>query len=205
MAKYSIKDGMGIIPARTKIITRNAFRLTRIVIPETVKEIQPGAFNGCPDIESIVVSEDNPVYDSREDCDAIVETASNKMIVGCANTIIPNSVTEIGNHAFESRTGLTSIVIPNSVSKIGEAAFDSCSALICLVIPDSVTLIGNGAFDDCCSLEVVFLPHSLQNLEDTDLSFTGCTSLKHIFVPAAMLGSYKERIPEHLHKTLSVY
>ena len=100
--------------------------LTSIEIPNSVTSIGTGAFGGCSGLTSIVVATNNPVYDSREDCNAIVETATNTLIAGCKDTFIPNSVTSIGDYAFYGCSGLTSIEIPNSVTSIGRGAFDNC-------------------------------------------------------------------------------
>ena len=122
--------------------------LTSIVIPNSVTEVGILAFMDCPDLTSIVVESGNPRYDSRNNCNAIIETASNTLIAGCKNTIIPNSVTEIGYGAFMDCTGLTSIVIPNSITKIGELAFQGCDGLTSVDIPNSVTEIVCDAFGD---------------------------------------------------------
>ena len=99
--------------------------LKNIFIPHSVESIGTAAFGGCG-LTSIVVATNNPVYDSREDCNAIVETATNTLIAGCKETFIPNSVTSIGDYAFYGCSGLTSIEIPNSVTSIGEGAFENC-------------------------------------------------------------------------------
>jgi hypothetical protein len=83
----------------------------------------------CGNLASIVIEEGNEVYDSRDNCNAIIETATNTLIAGCKNTIIPNSVTSIGEDAFYGCSGLTSITIPNSVTSIGNEAFKNCSGL----------------------------------------------------------------------------
>ena len=126
--------------------------LTGIVIPNSVTEIGEEAFDWCPGLTSLVVESGNPRYDSRNNCNAIIETASNTLIAGCKNTIIPNSVTAIGDCAFEGCTGLTSIDIPNSVTNIGDCAFSECTGLTSIVIPNSVTDIGEGAFSECTGL-----------------------------------------------------
>jgi len=103
-----------------------------------------------------VVESGNPRYDSRNNCNAIIETATNTLIAGCKNTTIPNSVTKIGPCAFFGCDGLTSIDIPNSVISIGDNAFAYCTGLTSIVIPNSVTEIGNWAFADCTGLTDVY-------------------------------------------------
>ena len=100
--------------------------LTSITIPNSVKWIGGGGFS-C--FSSIIVEEGNAKYDSRVNCNAIIETKSNTLIAGCKNTVIPNSVTSIGGSAFYGCKGLTSITIPNSVTNIGRVAFFNCSDL----------------------------------------------------------------------------
>ncbi len=101
----------------------NCTGLTSVAIPESVTSIGWYAFSGCTGLTSIVVENGNTVYDSRENCNAIIETATNTLIQGCKTTVIPNSVTSIGGWAFSGCTGLTSITIPESVTSIGDEAF----------------------------------------------------------------------------------
>ena len=75
-----------------------------------------------PSLASIVVDKNNPVYDSRNNSNAIIETATNTLVSGCKTTVIPNSVTSIGSWAF-SMNDLTSVTIPDSVTSIGSWAF----------------------------------------------------------------------------------
>ena len=115
--------------------------LTSVFIPNSVTIIEDGAFDRCSGLTSILVEDGNTVYDSRENCNAIIETATNTLIKGCQNTIIPNSVTSIGDDAFYGCSGLTSITIPNSVTSIGGAAFYNCSGLTSVTIGSSVITI----------------------------------------------------------------
>ena len=109
--------------------------LTSIVIPDSVTSIGEDAFEGCSGLTSISVDVNNPKYDSRNNCNAIIETETNILIAGFKNTIIPDSVTSIGKDAFSRCSGLTSIVIPDSVTSIGEDAFYCCSGLKEIRIP----------------------------------------------------------------------
>jgi hypothetical protein len=119
-----------IIPNSVKLIENYAFSsrsgLTSITIPNSVTAIGKVAFSGCNDLTTIIVEEGNTVYDSRDNCNAIIETSTNTLIIGCQNTIIPNSVTTIGEYAFEDYNVLTSVTIPNSVTSIGRYAFYGC-------------------------------------------------------------------------------
>ena len=121
--------------------------LTSVFIPSSVTSIGTNPFYGCPGIISIVVDENNPKYDSRNNCNGIIETATNRLITGCQNTIIPYGVTNI-DHAFCGCSSLKQITIPNTVANIGKYTFGSCS-LTSIVIPKSVTSIGNAAFINC--------------------------------------------------------
>ena len=86
----------------------------------------PCVFLDCSKISKITVAEGNPVYDSRSNCNAVIETATNKLLFGCRNTIIPEDVVIIGNYAFFDSKDLTELHIPASVTKIGENVFGGC-------------------------------------------------------------------------------
>ena len=108
--------------------------LTAVFIPASVIEIgdnerNENIFEYCPLLEEIVIAPHNPVYDSREGCNAIIETATNTLVAGSNNTIVPNGIKEIGKYAFMGRSALKSITLPASVTKIGHRAFTDCVSL----------------------------------------------------------------------------
>jgi len=143
-----------VIPESVERIKRMAFAscpLDSIFIPSSVTSISvtdgngSGAFLGCTHLQSIIVDEANSVYDSRDNCNALIETATNTIILGCKNTIIPNTVNSIGNSAFAGCTELDAITIPNSVSHLGIGAFERCDSLSTITLPTSVSYISNYA------------------------------------------------------------
>ena len=142
----------------------NRYGLTSISIPESVTSISESAFYGCSGLTSIVVEDGNTVYDSRGDCNALIETDSNALIIGCCNSIIPDGVISIKSNAFIYCSKLTSITIPNSVTSIGSTAFESCIGLTSITIPNSVTSIGASAFAGCTHLTSITIHESVTDI-----------------------------------------
>ena len=165
------------IPSSVTSIGSYAFEgcsgLTSVTIPKSVTSIGYEAFKACSGLTSIIVNNGNTKYDSRNNCNAIIEKSSNTLKAGCKNTIIPNSVTSIGNYAFSGCSGLTSITIPNSVMSIGWEAFSGCSGLTSITIPNSVTSIGSFAFSFCSGLTSITIPNSVTSIGQDAFSGTG--------------------------------
>ena len=166
------------------------FSLTSIEIPSGVTYIGDDAFFGCSSLTSIVVEEGNIVYDSRENCNAIIKTSHNILLFGCNNTVIPSSVTSIGKSAFEGCSSLTSIEIPSGVTYIGSFAFSGCSSLTSIEIPSGVTYIGEYAFVTCSSLTSIEIPSGVTSIEAG--VFEECSSLTSIEIPSSVtyIGEY---------------
>lgn len=151
-------------------------------IPSNVTSIGTSSFRYC-EFGGMTVDPANPVFDSRDNCNAIITTSTNELLTGCASTVIPNTVTSIGENAFCGLTGLTSIDIPESVISIGAGAFSFCFNLTGdLTIPNSVTTIGSGAFFQCSGFDgTLTIGESVEFIGDYAFrqcsNFTGAVSL----------------------------
>ena len=154
--------------------------LTSVTIGSSVTLIDQDAFGCCCSITSIKIDSSNPRYDSRDNCNAIIRTASNTLIFGCQTTVIPNTVTTIGSWAFQECTGLTSITIPNSVKTINDHAFLNCTGLANATIPNSVKTIGDYAFSGCSALTSVNIPKSVTTIGNNP--FSSCAGVMSITV-----------------------
>ena len=155
--------------------------ITAIMVPEGVKVIGKGAFSGCPNLESIQVVPGNTVYDSRDNCNAIIESATDKLIAGCRNTVIPQGVTAIGRSAFAG-----------------------CSKLTSITIPDSVTQIERGALERCCGLKEIHF--HIRNPNRLAVSVVEFDSVNHdecvLYVPKGSEGAYRGHPAFHQFKTI---
>ena len=128
--------------------------LENVTIGSGVNSIGDAVFSRCSSLKSIIVDENNVTYDSRNNCNALIETATNTLIKGSNTTIIPNTITTIGERAFHDLSSLTTIVIPDNVVTIGNSAF-SGSSLKEVYIGVGLTDLESGAFS-CDSLKTVF-------------------------------------------------
>lgn len=159
--------------------------LTSVNIPSSVTDMRV-AFAGCSALSSIIVEDGNPKYDSRNNCNAIIETEANVLMQGCKSSTIPSSVTSIGEDAFANCSSLISITIPNSVTSIGWSAFYGCSGLISITIPNSLTSIEAYAFYGCSSLSSVIFGSGVtriggySNGRSAGLTFGNCPELTEV-------------------------
>ena len=183
------------IPEGVEQIGRATFEgctgLTSLALPSTVKSLVGSSFGGCTSLTSISVAAGNPVYDSRNNCNAIIETyvikkqsetiTNYKLVSGCQSTVIPDGVTEIGSYAFQNCTGLTSIDIPTSVTVVGVGAFMN-TGLISINVPESITEIDEWCFANCDNLTTVTLPASTAKIQD--YAFALCPALKDFRIGA---------------------
>ena len=181
------------IPDTVTRIESNAFggckHLLNIHIPASVQAIDPSSFMGCEGLERITVDARNQTYDSRNGCSAIIETATNTLIVGCSKTTIPPDVVEIGAYAFADQTELREITIPEGVVSIQKWAFRGCSHLEKVTLPESLRRIGPAAFEWCNNLEEITLPSNLEELHGN--TFANCEKLKSIHVPREVIEKYR--------------
>lgn len=171
------------IPESVTSIGGSAFYgtgLSEIIIPTSVAFIGKNPFQDCDALNSISVQAGNSAYDSRNGCNAIINSKTNELISGCRQTIIPNSVTKIGDYAFHFCEALTSISIPSSVTSIGSYAFRYCTGLTTIEIPESVTTIGYYAFDCCRGLTSIEIPSSVKSIGRG--AFQSCSGLTWIKV-----------------------
>ena len=176
------------LPNSLTSIGNNAFEeckyLQSITIPKSVTNIGQSPLSGCSGLISITVDKDNKIYNSGNNCNAIIHTETNELIQGCQNTVIPNTVTRIGNGAFKGMSSLYSIDIPNSVTSIGNEAFVECRGLSTLTIPNSVIYLGEFVFCNAENLRSITLSESLKNIQTG--TFTACMNLESITIPASV-------------------
>ena len=181
-----------IISEGVEQIGRRAFNgclnLADISIPSTLEYWGEALFEYCSNLRRITVSVQNEDLDSRDDCNAIIETDKNTLIFGCTGTKIPASVTTIGQYAFRQCCQyLERIVIPEGVKRIERWAFSQCINLKEISLPVSLESMGYGMFDDCMSLESVTIPRNVSEIRVDRWGthwnlFAGCYNLKEVKV-----------------------
>ena len=192
-----------VIPDGIAVIAYGAFSccggLKSIKIPSSVRTIEDYAFYQCsgPNLLSIVVEEGNPNYDSRNNCNALIETATDSLIFGCKNTIIPKDVKAIAPYAFYYCSGMTTITIPNGVKKIEGSTFCKCSDLTTLIIGNSVQLFDSYSIYNCPIKDIYCYAEQVPDAKGMygNVAFYFDYSQATLHVPAASIEAYKAEEP----------
>ena len=159
----------------------NCSSLDSLYIPSNVNNISSKAFVNVPNLQKIVVSDDNSTFDSRDNCNAIIRTATNTLIVGSSETIIPLSVKSIDSYAFYGNSRLVNILIADAVESIGAEAFCGCTELKSVEFSNSLKTISDYAFCNCVKLQSVELPNTLTQMGKG--IFNGCSELVYFDIP----------------------
>ena len=209
------------------------YALESITIPASVTDIGTQIFTHCTNLKSLQVAEGNAKYDSRNNCNAIIETGSNKLITSCATTTIPDGVETIGTYAFSGITipelvlpksletieknGIRNctfhkpLIIPEGVKKMGEYAL-SYNSVDSIIVRGQITRIEKNTFGGCARSTFIDIPESVKEIADN--AFNGCTSLKKLTCRAitpskcsslAFNGRNKTCILEVPEESLSLY
>lgn len=172
-----------IIPDKVEGIVSSAFSrcssLESVSISSSVTSIGEKVFSECYNLNSIIVDPANNVYDSRDNCNAIIETSTNTLIAGSNTTKIPESVTAIGSSAFYGYKLLETIELPENISNIEEDAFAYCKLLSCVVLPKNLSSVGKFAFYACSALESVEISSSVTSIGDH--AFNYCNELTQVY------------------------
>ena len=161
-------------------IENSAFKgcsdMTSLYIPYSISDFPEYSY--MPTTLKVTVDPLNTTYDSRENCNAIIHTATNKLVKGFTNTVIPSNIEIIGKNAFYNNTELSKINIPNSVKEIEQEAFCGCSGLTDVSFSNNMKTIGRMAFGECASLTAVEIPFSVKSIYSN--AFYNCTNLTSV-------------------------
>ena len=158
--------------------------LRSVYIPASIKNIDGNIFEGCDELERIIIDPNNTIYDSRDNCNAVIK--GDALLSGCKKTTIPSGVTKIGDNAFYGCIGLTSIDLPDEIISIGWNAFEGCTNLRKVNLKEGLSSIGQRAFSDCTNLEEIKIPQSTKSIGD--YAFENCYNLERI----SILGNISE-------------
>ena len=164
----------------------NCTSATTLSIGKGVTSIGDNVFTGCSSFTSITVNKANTVYDSRNNCNAVIEKTTNKLVVGGNTTVIPTNVSAIGNYAFHNRR-MTEIIIPNNVTTIGDNAFNRCETLKEITIGSSVTTIGSYSFQWCVLEKITSLAMTAPTIQSNTFQ-NSAKNGGRLFVPTGSSG-----------------
>ena len=164
--------------------------LTSLVIPKSVTVIEKDNFELCEQLASLVVEQGNPMFDSRDNCNAIIVTATNTLVHGCNSSSIPDSIEVIADSAFSQRRNLSHIAIPDSVVYIGEFAFLGCYSLEGEIKLQGIHQVTRSCFDGCSRLKKVTIDGGIESVESG--AFASCSMLSDVVITEGTkyIGSY---------------
>lgn len=104
---------------------------------------------------SLTVASGNPVFDSRDNCNAVINTATNELVIGCNYSTIPNSVTSIGRSAFSGCNVMKHVIIPSSITRIKRDAFSNCDSISAITsLPATAPVLENYSFGNLSAVSV---------------------------------------------------
>ena len=176
------------IPDSVTVLGEKAFALCEsledVEIGASLKTIVPSDFEGCTSLVRLSVSPGNPWLDSRDHCNAVIETASNTLLMGCKTSRVPETLTAIGPSAFEDCTGLTDIEFPDAMTTMGASAFKGCKALTSITLPASLEAISDYLFMNCSSLQDITIQQAVTSIGAS--AFYGCAQLQGIQIPPSV-------------------
>lgn len=158
-----------IIPDNIKSIKENAFEncedLETLSIGSNVEDITTGSFAGCSSLSTISVNEDNPTYDSRDDSNAVIETATDSIVVGCVNTTIPDTVLRIAPKAFKGQSSMVTFTLPEQIESVGSEAFSDCTSLDTFTVEsETPSELGADAFENVDSSFKIMVPKNTADI-----------------------------------------
>lgn len=175
-AFYGCKNLTAIeLPESLTKIDSNAFTdcgFTSIHIPKNVTSLYRNVFSKCSKLRTITVDPANTVYDSRDNCNAIINKEDESIVTGCMNSFVPSGVFHIDPYAFSGCIGLTHLDLPSGFSIINFGAFYGCENLATISFPSAVWHVGDQAFADCKSLTSIHIPKRLTSIGENP--FEGC-------------------------------
>ena len=169
-------DGDRVTSIKAGAFVGGETRIVNIEIPESIMDIERGAFSGLQ----------NLVYYGYGDCNYLGN--SNNRYLWLISTVsahktkynIYSDTKHIFADAFSTCVLMSSISLPKNLLTIGDGAFKNCVSLNVITIPDNLVSIGEGAFESCMSLTSVTIGKSVENIGDR--AFYVCSSLKSITV-----------------------
>lgn len=169
------------IPETCKSIEHHPFEdsgLTSLLIPKNVQSIEWGLVEGCKSLNSLSVDPNNQYYDSRDNCNAIIESETGKIVAACRRTVIPETATEIGINGFSSSPKV--LTIPGNIKVISVKAFEDNDELEELIIEEGVRWLYSNSFENCKALKSVKIPSSVGGVYNK--AFLNCTALKTVTI-----------------------